>query len=187
MLIVAVLILPLLGNADEELALGFSMGFVITGWLATGTVLLSHVLVPDPAGTPPLPEKTRIQFGYSAPAANLALKSTIVVVPLASLFIIFDLGSYLLVMVFAAIFSLQPEIVAGRGQGMQSLIATLIGGIGALMFYLLIVAVPEFYFFIILMLVTTMFIGAKAFSTDQSAKYYGSAFVALLLLAVLAH
>ena len=182
MLIVAVLILPLLGNTHEGLALGFATGFVITGWLAMGMILVAHLLAPDPAGTPPLPANAVTRTGFDATAARSALKSTLVVFPIASIFVIFDLSSYLLVMVFAAIFSLHPDIEAGRSQGMQSLTATLIGAAGALIGYALIVVVPEFYIFIFLMFAVAMVFGSGTFSGRSTAKYYGSALVALLLL-----
>ena len=144
-------------------------------------VWFAHLLVPDPdrGRLPPWPG---IQPGFSAPAAKSALKSTLVVLPIASLFIIFDLMDYLLVLIFSAIFILKPELSKGKEAGRNSLISTVLGGVCAWIFYWLIVAVPEYHFFIALMLLTTLIFGMNIFSQKPTAKYYGSALVALLVL-----
>jgi uncharacterized membrane protein YccC len=182
MLLLAVLLLPMLGNTAEGLALGVAMGFIGSGWLTVAMIILAHTLVPDPPGGPERPARPGFQRGYSAPAAHTALKSAIVVLPIASLFLILDLSSLLLVMVFTAIFTLQPDLSKGRDAGMNSLISTLFGGFAAFVFYHIMVAVPEYYFLIALMLLTTLLFGRQAFSSSPTAKYAGSAFVALLVL-----
>ena len=101
-----------------------------------------------------------------------ALKSTVIIFPLASLFIIFNLMDYLLVMIFSAIFILKPELSKGREAGQNSLISTILGGVCAWVFYWLIVAVPEFHFYITLMLLTTLIFGINIFSAKPTAKYY---------------
>ena len=182
MLLLSVLILPMLGNTAEGLALELALGFIGSGWLTVGMIILAHTLVPDPPGGPGLPARPGFQRGYSAPAAHAALKSTIVVLPIASLFLILNMSGLILIMVFAAIFTLQPDLSKGRDAGMNSLISTLIGGFAAYVFYYIIVAVPEFHFLIALMLLTTLLFGRQAFSSSPTAKYAGSAFVALLVL-----
>ena len=46
----------------------------------------------------------------------------------------------------------------------------------------MIVAVPEFHFYIVLTLFTALVFGINIFSAKPSARYFGSAFVALLIL-----
>ena len=110
------------------------------------------------------------------------MKSTIVILPLASLFFMLDLTSYMLVMIFAALFILKPELNAGKEAGMNSLISTLLGGAFAWVFYWLIVAVPEYYFYVVLMFLTSLYFGMQIFSGKPTAKYYNSALIALLIL-----
>jgi len=157
------------------------MGFVFTSWLTVIMIWVSHLLVPDPQ-TAKIPQMPGFQPGYSAIAAQTALKSTAIIFPLASLFIIFNLMDYLLVMIFSAIFILKPELSKGKEAGQNSLISTILGGVCAWVFYWLIVAVPEFHFYITLMLLTTLIFGINIFSAKPTAKYYGSALVALLIL-----
>ncbi len=182
MSILAVLILPLLGNAKEGLASGFAFGFIFSGWITILMIWFAHLLVPDPAGTPQLPKKAGLQTGYSMPAAQAALKSTIVVIPLVIMFITFELHGQLLVMVFAAIFTLSPDITKGKAAGIASMKSTVIGGLYAVIFYHLILVVPEYNFFVILMFLTTLHFASRIFSEHPNAKYYASAFSTLFVL-----
>ena len=181
MSMIAVLLLPMLANTDEGLATGLALGFIGTSWLTMIMVWIAHMLVPDPIRGK-LPPSPGFQPGYSAVAAKTALKSTVVIYPLASAFIIFDLMDFLLAMIFAAIFILQPELSKGREAGTNSLISTILGGLVAWVFYWLIVAVPQYHFFIVLMFFTTLVFAMNIFSDKPGAKYYGSALSALLVL-----
>lgn len=58
----------------------------------------------------------------------------------------------------------------------------MIGGIAALGFYWLLVAVSEFHFFIALMFLNALLFAQQVFSAKPTAKYFGSAFVALFIL-----
>ena len=181
MSMLAILMLPMLANTHEGLASGLALGFVGTSWLTMGMIWLAHLLVPDPAAAK-MPKPPGFQAGYSQPAAQLALKSTLVIWPLASLFIVFDLMDFLLVMIFSALFILKPELSKGKEAGLNSLVSTVLGGVCAWFFYWLIVAVPEYHFYIALTLFTALVFGMNIFSTRPSAKYFGSAFTALLIL-----
>ena len=178
---IAILLLSMLGNSHEGLAAGVSLNFIWTSWLTVIMVWVSYLLVPDPRSVN-MPQAPGFQPGYSELAAAAALKSTIVILPLAALFFMFNLTSYMLVMIFAALFILKPELSAGREAGLNSLISTLLGGAFAWVFYWLIVAVPEFYFYVMLMGLTALFFGTQIFSGKPTAKYYNSALIALLIL-----
>ena len=178
---IAILLLSMLGNSHEGLAAGVSLNFIWTSWLTVAMVWVSYLLVPDPESVN-MPQAPGFQTGYSRPAATAALKSTLVILPLVSLFFLFDLASYMLVMIFAALFILKPELSAGKEAGMNSLVSTLLGGAYAWVFYWLIVAVPEFWFYVALMLLTALYFGRQVFSGKPTAKYYNSALIALLIL-----
>jgi len=181
MALLSVLILPMLGNNHEGLAFGFALGFIWSGWLTVLMIWIAHFILPDPVMSAP-PEPAKFQPAYSASAAEAALKSTLVAVLLAVVFIAFNWIDQLLVMVFAAIFTLSPDLAKSKQAGMDSIISTLMGGIAGWLFYWLIVAVPEFYFFITLMFLTTLLFAQQIFSTKSSAGYYGSGFVVLFVL-----
>jgi hypothetical protein len=181
MSLVAVLILPLLANANEALAIGFSAGFVYSSWLTIGMIWLMHFLFPDPEVSE-FPSRPGFQNQYNKVAAQLAFKSTFVTFPIAMIFISFELTNYLLVMVFSAMFILKPELSAGKEAGKNSMISTLLGGAYAWVFYWLMVAVPYYHFFWVLLLTTSLFFARNIFSTKTTAKYYSSALIAMLVV-----
>ncbi|GMQ90108.1 MAG: hypothetical protein BMS9Abin10_0457 [Gammaproteobacteria bacterium] len=182
MSLVAVLILPMLGMAYEALAIVFVLYFAWSAVLAIVFVILAHGLFPDPPSQHPALRRGSFQPGYSREAALTALKSTVAILPIAILFIASNWTGQILIMVFAAIFSLSPELSKGKGAALKSLTSTLIGGFAAVVFFYLIVAVPEFHFFIALMLLTTLLFGSGIFSDKPLAKYLSSAVTALIVL-----
>jgi hypothetical protein len=110
------------------------------------------------------------------------LKSTLVVLPVAVLFLGMNWVSELLVVVFVAILSLSPEVTQGRAHGSKFLIANLIGGGVTVVFYLLIVAVPEYAFFVTLMFLTLLAFGSAIFAGGALANHMPPACAALLVL-----
>lgn len=181
MSMIAVLVLPMMANTNEGLAIGFSAGFVYSSWLTIGMIWLAHFVFPDPNFTQ-FPVKAKYNKGYVKIAAQLALKSTLVTFPIAAVFITYGLTDYLLVMIFSAIFILKPDLTQGKEAGRNSLLSTVLGGVFAWLFYWLIVAVPQFYFYLILLCATTLFFGRHIFSGSNMAKYYNSGFIALLVI-----
>ena len=181
MSMIAILVLPMIANSNEGLAIGFSAGFVYSSWLTIAMLWLAHFVFPDPSFTQ-FPVKPKYTNRYSKVAAQLALKSTLVTFPIAAVFITFGLSDYLLVMIFSAIFILKPDLTQGKEAGRNSLLSTLLGGVFAWFFYWLIVAVPQFYFYLLLLLATTLFFGRHIFSGTNMSKYYSSGFIALLVI-----
>ena len=182
MCLIAVLLLPIMGTQHPALVVVVALYFAGSAVLAVILVLLAHGLFPDPPSQHPTPATAGFQPGYSRGAASAALKSTVVMMPLATLFIAFSLTDQILIMIYAAIFSLSPELTKGSAAALKSLASTLIGGVAAVVFFFLIVAVPQFHFFIALMLFTTLLFGAGIFSDHPLAKYLSSAVTALLIL-----
>lgn len=181
MSMIAILVLPMIANTNEGLAIGFSVGFVYSSWLTIAMIWLAHFFFPDPNFTH-FPVKPKYSNTYSKFAAQNALKSTLVVFPIAAVFISYSLSDYLLVMVFSALFILKPDLAEGREAGKNSLLSTLLGGIFACIFYWLIVAVPQFNFYLLLLFATALFFGRHIFSGSSMAKYYSSGFIALLVI-----
>jgi uncharacterized membrane protein YccC len=143
---------------------------------------LSHYIVPDPPGSATLPAGPGFQPVYSAPAAELALKSTIVALPIAIVFIANNWTSQILVMLFAAIFTLSPDLAKGKEAGINSIKSTLIGGVIAFFLYWVLVAVPEYHFLVLLMFFVSLGFAAAIYSTMPIAKYMPSAMVAMIIL-----
>ena len=180
----AIMILPMMSLNQESLTHGFllSLYFLVSAGLAVFTFLIAHAIVPDPGGARAGPSAKLRPLGSSRPAAIAALKSTLVVLPAAVLFLGMNWVSELLVIVFVAILSLSSEAIHGRTHGSKLMTANLIGGGVTMVFYLLIVAVPEFEFFITLMFLTMLAFGSAIFAQGPLARYMPPASLALLIL-----
>ncbi|MEZ9923008.1 DUF2955 domain-containing protein [Vibrio breoganii] len=177
----SMLILPMLTYMSEGLAIGFSLGFVGSAWAAMLFVFVLHFILPD-TNKVTLPSPAPFKNVYSPVAAQFALKSTLVAFPIVAFCITFARTDLLLTMIFAAMFTLKPELSAGKEAGRNSLISTILGGLIAFVFYWGLVAVPLFQFFIILMFGIALFMGMNIFSSNPRGKYYGSAMTCIIVL-----
>ena len=181
MLLLSVLMMPLLSSINEGLAIGVVVGFLVSSWLTILILWLVHYIVPDPEAVS-MPPRRVLQKAYSFHAAQAAMKSAIVVTPLALLFIAGNWVNQILVLIFAAIFTLVPDLEEGRDAGIASFISTLIGGLFAMILYILMVAVPEFYFYVLLIFAVSMIFGTIIFSDSPAAIYYPSAMTGMIVL-----
>lgn len=185
MLLLCLLLMPMLAGVHEMLAIGVVQALIGSSWLTIALLWLAHYLIPDApvaASAQGATKAAGYQPGFSAPAAEAALKSMIVVLPIAIIFIAENWTSQILVMVFAAIFTLSPDLDKGKEAGMNSIKSTLIGGGAACFFYWALVAVPEYYFLILLMFFASLGFGAAINSGRAIAKYLPSAMVAMIIL-----
>lgn len=182
MSLIAVLILPLLGNSGDGLPMAFAGWFAWSGGLAIAVYLLAHTLFPDPESDAPRPAKKPRLRGYVPAAADAALRSTLVTLPLAVAFIALNWASQALVLVMVAVFTLMPDLTKSRAAGIKSLTSTLIGGLSALLIYWLIVAVPDLHFFALVMLVVMLSFALAIFSGGPRAAYMGSAATTVIVL-----
>lgn len=180
MSLLAVLLIPMLSSANATAGLGFAWYFALSAGLSVLIFALAQVLLPDPVETPAY--ESAFQRGYSATAARAALKSTIAVLPLVVLFLSLELYGQILVMAFAAIFSLIPDLSTGWAAGRRSLRSTLLGCLAAIVFYWLLVAVPEFHFFLLLWSGAMLLFARLIFSEHPLAQYMGSAAIAMTIL-----
>jgi uncharacterized membrane protein YccC len=186
MLLLCLLLMPMLAGLYEGLAIGVVSGLVGSSWLTIGLLWLAHYIVPDAPVGPAMPQEAKqapgYQPGYSAPAAEFALKSTIVALPIAIVFIANNWTSQILVMVFAAIFTLSPNLDKGKEAGMNSIKSTLIGGGVAFFVYWALVAVPEYHFLVLLIFLASLGFASVIHSAQPMAKYLPSAMVAMIIL-----
>lgn len=179
--IISILLMPMLASLHGGLAIGVSMGFIWSSWVAVWMIFLAHVLLPDPQSGE-IPARPPMHKGYVPVAAELALKSTLVIFPLIIAIISLNLTDYTLVMIFAAVFSLSPDVGKGTEAIKKSLISTVLGGVAAYAFYWLLVAVPEYYFFVLLTFLVSLVFATVIFSDRSDAQYYPSAFIGMIIL-----
>lgn len=182
LLLICLLLMPMLAGVHEGLAIGVALGLVWSSWLTIGLLWLAHFLVPDAEPAPSVPAPRGFHSGYLAPAAEAAMKSTIVTFPLVIMFIANNWSSQIVVLVFVAIFTLSPNLEKGKQAGMNSMKSTLIGGSVAFFVYWALVAVPEYHFLVMLMFFVTLGFGAAINSGQPVAQYLPSAMVVVIVL-----
>jgi hypothetical protein len=111
-----------------------------------------------------------------------ATLSTLVVLPVLGMFFTLQLTDALVTLVFIAILAQQPSLSTGIRGGVALLLGNLVGGVAAILFYNLLVAVPTYGFLIALTLLVSLLVSDYLFSNRPTAPICGMAFSTLLLL-----
>lgn len=184
-LLIALLVIPLIIISSPAVA-NLVAGGILLGAIATICLTwLAHGLLPDrqdertitgpsAAAAPPVPSP--------AERFRTAAISTLVVMPLFVVFYSFQMTSPLLILIFVALLSSQPGFASNFKAGGALVIGNTIGGIAAIIFYELLVFVPEFGFLFLLTLLAGLVFGSRVFSDKPTAKLYGMAYSTLLLV-----
>ena len=182
-LLIALLLIPLMMMQSHALANMVAYNLVIGGAATVIVVWISYAVIPDrkdeissvvTVEKPPVPT-TEERF-------RTAVETTIVVFPVLVLFYLFELASALLILIMIALLSMQPGFAKDFKGGMALIIGNVIGGIAAIVFYELLVMVPEYTFLIVLTLLAGLLFGSRLFSGKPKAALYGMAFSTLLLI-----
>lgn len=127
-------------------------------------VWIAHALLPDLPGTfsgarPAPPAKPPADV-----ARLMALRSTLVVLPIAIMFLFSSASmSYVVVMIKVASMGQQAEVVSSRNLGRSLLESTLWGGIGAIIGWQLLSIWPSLVFFTLLTAIAALLYGARIF------------------------
>ena len=182
-LLIALLLIPLMMMQSHALANMIAYNLVISGGVTLLVVWISYALLPDrvdgessnvSVAKPPAPT-TEERF-------RTAVDTTIVVFPVLVLFYFFELAGALLILIMIALLSMQPGFAKDFKGGKALIIGNTIGGIAAIIFYELLVIMPEYVFLIVLTLLAGLMFGSRLFSGKPKAALYGMAFSTLLLV-----
>jgi hypothetical protein len=185
-LLIAILVIPLMAMQSSALAVGVAGGIVFGAVMTVLMVWLAYGIFPDPVDL----ESAAVERGAAAPEpaptkrdrVHDALISTVVVFPVMIVFYSLEFVSSLLILVFIAMLSMQPSFAKNFKAGIALIIGNVIGGVAAIIFYNLLVVMPEFVFLIVLTLFAGLVFGARVFSGKKTAPLYGMAFSTVLLV-----
>jgi multidrug efflux system outer membrane protein len=111
-----------------------------------------------------------------------ALDSILVVFPVLILFYLFRLSGALLVLIYIALLSTQPQFAKDFKSGKALIIGNAIGGLAATLFYEALVIVPEFYFLLLITFLMGLVFGKKLFSGKPSAALFGMSYSTFILI-----
>jgi len=181
--------LPLLMMRSQALAQTVGISVVFSGAVAFLVVWLSFIFVPDNIETvkPGGPvAKAAVQGPTEQQIFGSALNSTIVVFPVLILFHTYQLASDLVILVFIALLSMQPDFANDFKGSKLFVLGNIGGGIAAIIFFELMVIIPHFAFFMALTFLVALRFASGLFSGKPTAALYGKAFTGFLLITVAA-
>lgn len=184
-LMIALLVIPLVALLSPDIAIFVALG-IPTGAAATIVLVwIAYLFFPDPevlrpaAATAATPPTSRLSV---QDRLRIAVEATAVVVPVFIFFYTLQLTGSVLILVFIALLSSQPGFAQNYKAGAALIVANVIGGIVAIVFYELLVVVPEFVFLILLTLLLGLIFGSIVFSGKPKAPLFGMAFSTVLLV-----
>jgi len=161
--------------------------YALTGTLIFGaiaTILVVYVvfsIFPDPVNDNSKQPDKSVSAGLSH---EDRLKNAVITFfstfPVIIAFIFFGWGDYLLVLIYIVVLTMIP--VPGYKPGAVKFFGNIIGGAATLLFYWLLITVPNIFFFILLYTGTALLFAFRVFSGKPSAQYFKTGFSALTLI-----
>lgn len=192
-LLVGVLVVPLLGTVSETLAISASKGLVIGTFVGVAMVYVAAAVFPDP----PAPGASAAGGdsgsgggkGIEEPATPppqvrvaLAMRSFLVIYPLAVVFQLFSLVDYAVALIMAALLALEPTFGKHLAAGKGLVFTNLAGGLVAVAVYQLLVWVPAYPFFLLLVLLAGLWVGGWIFSDRPLGKLLGGGITTVFII-----
>jgi hypothetical protein len=183
-LLIGITVVPIVALESMELGTAIAKALAAGSVMVIGTVFLTYGLMPD------LP-KWQAKVAAAAAAAPVpslseqartAMLSTGVVFPVFAAFYMFGMTSSLLILVFIAILSLVPSFTAGKAAGHALITGNLIGGLGSLVFYNMLIVYPSFVFFLPMTFATGLIFGHYIHSGRPSAPLVSTGFNTVMLM-----
>ena len=113
---------------------------------------------------------------------RLAWASTLVVSPLFVLILVFGLTSQVLVLVFVALLSVQPDLSRGVAGGMGLIAGNLLGGGIAIVLYELVVILPDLLFLTLMIALVCLVLGRRIFKGGAAGGICATALTTVLLI-----
>jgi hypothetical protein len=180
--LIAVTLLPLLGQTSPGLAETVATGLVRAGIVAVLVQWVAFALIPPPAAAP-VERATGGSAGPVSASAQLesAVRATAVVGPITMAFMVFNWNAPI-VLIFAALLGQQPGTRAGIKGAQGLVVATVLGGGAAIVFYNLLVAVPSYVFLLVMTGLSALLFGVPIYAAGGKAPLIRSGFTTMLIL-----
>ncbi|TLU66751.1 DUF2955 domain-containing protein [Thalassotalea litorea] len=185
MLLIGFTIIPLLALLHQAVVIEVTYGFIFSCLMALVITMMAHELIPDKPGTSYVNAKKAAQAERNLPKQTrlqLAYLSTIIIMPVLTMFLMLDLSNAILVLVFVAILAQKPNLLVGIQGAKALLLGNSIGGIFAMLIYATLVMVPQYSFLILLFLLLFLYFGGLIFSARPLAPIYAMAMTTVIIL-----
>jgi hypothetical protein len=178
--------IPVVGVINVAAATAVAKSLLVAGAVALLVMWLAHAIFPDqprPAGPGPaarpaaLPERNT--------AARLAVRSTLVVMPVILWLLASGSVAYIAVAIKVASLGQQASTDDTRQAGRDLLVSTAIGGIAAIAIWMVLKIWPSLLLYTLLTLLSGLIIGRRIFDGPAFAPYgqvFSYAFVTMLII-----
>lgn len=180
-LLVSLLLIPLLSSFSYKVGALVAITLVENAAIAVVLVWFIFLVFPYKEALAAAVMKSKPAMVPSITRYRIALKSTIVLLPVLVGFYLYQWSGAILVLVFVAMLSMNPGATSFKS-GLLMILSNLAGGIAAIVAFNLFVVVPEFIYLILVTLIAGLVFGTWLFSGKPTAKLYGSAFSTFLLV-----
>ena len=183
-MLIAILAIPLVAMMSPDIASMVVLGIISGAASTMAVVWLVYFFFPDPPGAHSAVVQKPTAAAIESPAERfrIAAETTIVVLPVFTVFYTLQLAGSLLILIFIAILSSQPGFAKNYKAGVGLILGNVIGGAIAIVFYEVLVHAPRFPMLLLLTLGTGLFLGSRFHSDRKLAPLYGMAFSTVLLV-----
>lgn len=180
-LIITFLIIPLLSIQSDRLGALVSITLVTNTFLAVSLTILVYMIFPSIDAH--AKKKPDAPVNKLSPSVRFmeAVKTVIVLFPVATLSYAYQWSGSLLILIFVGILSLNPG-ANNLKTGIFLILANLAGGIAAIIAFNLFVIVPDYFFFLVVIFLGGLYFANHLFSSKPTAPLYGTAFSTFLLV-----
>ena len=180
--LISVLIIPLMSLEASGVGSFIAVSLVFNTLMAVALTQLMFICFPWSDADKVFEKEKKTQDKISElQQFKYALNILFVLLPLLLLFYIFQLSGGVLILIFAAILSISPQL-SNPKTGVVMILANIFGGVMAIICYQLLTIVPLFIFMIMLVFMVGLFFGSNLFSSKKTASIYGTAFSTFLLI-----
>jgi len=184
LMVIAVLAVPLIGTINQELAGAVAGGLYYAAIVSILVVYVAAAVFPDPPGAAPGFSGGAVADAPPPPWARslLALRSLIVLYPLAMIFQLFSLVGATVALMMTIFLTLEPTYGKHLAAGKGLIFANAAGGLVAVVLYQLLVFVPSYTFFLLIVLLAGLWIGRWVFSESTLGKLLGAGITSVFLI-----
>ena len=182
MLLVGFTLVPMLGLFKQEVASVVTIGFLFSCLMALIITMIMHELIPDKPNTQYKDKEEKEGLKLKSTRFQLALLSTIIIMPAIIFFFYFGLTSSMLILVFIAILAQKPDLLMGMQGSKALLVGNTIGGLVAIAVYKLLLIAPTYTALVLLFAVVNIYFAKLIFSDKPLAPLFAMAITTVIIL-----
>ncbi|WP_068544826.1 DUF2955 domain-containing protein [Thalassotalea crassostreae] len=182
MLLVGFTIVPMLGLLHQQVASVVTISFLFSCFMALLITMVIHEIVPDKTNVKSEQKKQKMDITSKEIRFQLALLSTIIIMPVLIFFFYFSLTDAILVLIFVAILAQKPDLLMGMQGTKALLVGNTLGGIFAIIMFNVLTIAPTYLFLILVFSFVNIYFARLVFSSSPLSPIYAMALTTIIVL-----